>query len=100
MTKSLLATFAALGLMAGSAVAETSTTTTTTTVTPPPAVSTKDSEVTTTTYPFSNLVTTSKKSTENANGVATQSESTVHAYPPGATVPPVGTSTTRTMEVK
>jgi hypothetical protein len=100
MTKFLL-TFATLGLIAGGALAEeTSTTTITTTILPPPTVSTKDTETTTTTYPFSNLVTTNRKTTETGNGVAVQSESTVHAYPPGATVPPVGTSSTTTIQAR
>jgi hypothetical protein len=100
MTRISLAAAVAMGLLSGSAMAQTSETTTTTITTQPPTISTQDREVVTKTYPFSNLVTTEEKKTETTNGMATQSQSTVHAYPPGSTIPPVGTSTTRTIESK
>jgi hypothetical protein len=104
MTKLWLAGAAALSLIAVSAMAETSTTTTTTTiaplVTPPPTVATTDSATTTTTYPFSNLVTTTNKTTETVNGVGTARETTIQAYPPGATVPPQVTGSSRPIDAK
>jgi hypothetical protein len=52
------------------------------------------------TYPLSNMVTTTKKTTDIRNGVAVETETTTNAYPPGtATVPPVVTTTTKTSKV-
>ena len=47
-----------------------------------------------TTYPFSNLVTTTQKKVEMVNGAPVETVTTTHAYPPGATVAPVTTTAT------
>jgi hypothetical protein len=102
MTRLLIAGAAVFGMMAGSAMAETSTTVTTTTTAPvtPPTVAKTDTETTTKTYPFSNLVTTTEKKTDTVNGVGVQKDTVIQAYPPGATVPPQVTTSTRPIETK
>src|ERR1700722_7719209 len=49
-----------------------------------------------TSYPFSNLITTTKKTISTVNGVTTETETTTQAYPPGtSTVAPTVTTTSR-----
>ncbi len=51
-----------------------------------------------TTYPFSTLQTTTQKHVEMVNGVPVETVTTTHAYPPGATIAPV-TSTSQTSKI-
>src|SRR5580698_8389767 len=55
-----------------------------------------ETTISNTSYPFSNLITTTKKTTSTVNGVTTETETTTQAYPPGtSTVAPTVTTTSR-----
>jgi hypothetical protein len=55
-----------------------------------------ETTITNTSYPFSNLITTTRKTTNIVNGVATETVTTTQTYPPGtATVAPMVTTTTQ-----
>lgn len=131
MTRILLAGAAALGMTAGVAMAQsTSSTSTTTTYTPPVTTSTSSlsgaaitsdavktstvgsgftdasgntskTTISTTTYPLTDLITTTKKVTTMDNGVAKETVTTTQEYPAGPyRMQPIITSTTETHVVR
>jgi hypothetical protein len=61
-----------------------------------------ESTITNTTYPLTNMITTTKKTSNTVNGVTTETVTTTQTYPPVVgrpDVPPV-TTTTRTVKAE
>jgi hypothetical protein len=58
-----------------------------------------ETTITNTSYPLTNMITTTKKTTYIANGVATETVTTTNTYPASSMMPPTVTTATRTYVV-